>query len=548
MPTLTTTSPSDADLLARFAETRDEKAFSTLMQQHWGFVYAIAKRSLTNTALAEDATQQTFITLAKKAKTLRTNRPLGPWLYRTAIQEASNLRRGEMRHQKRNRDYQAISHLDSDSGNQHSAKLHQALSSLSEKDRQLIILRYYQGFTADQIATQLKISPAAAQRRTHRALERLSTLANSQEQDQTSFRQALPALLAPSLSPSPATLSKILATSGKSTGLLAPAAGWVLATAISVAAVKQSVPPPPADPPPNPEAPASTRVTSERKPRSSAPAPKPPRNPDVATFINQARNSPAGALAWGLEKFPSPNQLESFLREATHYLAQADLNFAKEILTAARGEKLRTAIIKEIFAEQFFDDPVSAIQWIESLPHHSDHTAATRVTFSSTFRNEHLIDQLQEALAVATKEPVRLWAVETLCQIYEELDETKILQLANTLEGEAREEALNHMVQIQLDRDHPLANELIDQLKGQVRINERSVAQRAPDRYLDTLLPWLSDPPNPRSGIYFDAGRLLEAWLAHDPKAARQWFQQNNPGEALWLSPQTRKALTLSTR
>ncbi|MDF1711775.1 MAG: sigma-70 family RNA polymerase sigma factor [Akkermansiaceae bacterium] len=153
MPALQTTYPSDPDLLTRFAETRDEKAFSTLMQRHWGFVYAIAKRSLTNTALAEDATQQTFITLAKKAKTLRTNRPLCSWLYRTAIHEASNLRRHEMRHQKRNRDYQAISQPDPEPQTQLSAKLHQALSSLSEKDRQLIILRYYQGLTADQIAT-----------------------------------------------------------------------------------------------------------------------------------------------------------------------------------------------------------------------------------------------------------------------------------------------------------------------------------------------------------------------------------------------------------
>lgn len=166
MPTLQTTSPSDSDLLTRFATSGDENAFAILMKRHWGFVFAIARRALTNTALAEDATQQTFITLAKKARSLCKSRPLGPWLYRTAIQESSNLRRREMRHQKRNQDYQAISQPESDPETQLSSKLHQALSSLSEKDRQLIILRYYQGLTADQIATQLKISPAAAQRRT----------------------------------------------------------------------------------------------------------------------------------------------------------------------------------------------------------------------------------------------------------------------------------------------------------------------------------------------------------------------------------------------
>ena len=178
MPTVQATPSSDSELLSRFAQSRDEEAFASLMKKHWGFVFSIARRSLENDALAEDATQQTFIALSKRAGKLSKNTALGPWLFRAVSHEASNLRRREQRLRKRNHDYATISDHRPEKENQLSDKLYQALANLSEKDRELVLLRFYEGLTADQIATRLKISPAAAQRRTHRALERLSAFAN----------------------------------------------------------------------------------------------------------------------------------------------------------------------------------------------------------------------------------------------------------------------------------------------------------------------------------------------------------------------------------
>ena len=70
MASLQTSKSSDSDLLTRFARERDDVAFATLMRRHWGFVYSVARSSLADSSLAEDASQQTFIALSKRAEKL----------------------------------------------------------------------------------------------------------------------------------------------------------------------------------------------------------------------------------------------------------------------------------------------------------------------------------------------------------------------------------------------------------------------------------------------------------------------------------------------
>jgi RNA polymerase sigma factor (sigma-70 family) len=77
-------SAADADLLARFAATRDESAFELLVWRHAALVQRICRAVLRDHHAAEDAAQAAFLVLARKAQTFAARGSVVGWLYRVA--------------------------------------------------------------------------------------------------------------------------------------------------------------------------------------------------------------------------------------------------------------------------------------------------------------------------------------------------------------------------------------------------------------------------------------------------------------------------------
>jgi RNA polymerase sigma factor (sigma-70 family) len=75
---------TDAELLARFAATRDEAAFELLVWRHAGFVQRVCRAVLRDHHAAEDAAQATFLALARKAHAFAGHDSAVGWLYRVA--------------------------------------------------------------------------------------------------------------------------------------------------------------------------------------------------------------------------------------------------------------------------------------------------------------------------------------------------------------------------------------------------------------------------------------------------------------------------------
>jgi DNA-directed RNA polymerase specialized sigma24 family protein len=83
----------DADLLARFAAGRDERAFALLVCRHGGTVFGVCRRMTGHRQDAEDTFQAVFLLLARKAGRLDRPELLGNWLYGVAVRVAGKARR-----------------------------------------------------------------------------------------------------------------------------------------------------------------------------------------------------------------------------------------------------------------------------------------------------------------------------------------------------------------------------------------------------------------------------------------------------------------------
>ncbi len=166
----------DMQLLAEYAARNSEEAFSTLVARHVNLVYSAALRQSRNRQEAEEITQAVFLILARKAKTLRQGTVLSGWLYQTARLTAANSLRREIRRQ--NRDQQAymqstLNQPEPEHWQQVGPMLEQAMSGLSDADRNAIVLRYFENKPLKEVGAALGASDDAAKMRVNRALEKL---------------------------------------------------------------------------------------------------------------------------------------------------------------------------------------------------------------------------------------------------------------------------------------------------------------------------------------------------------------------------------------
>jgi RNA polymerase sigma factor (sigma-70 family) len=137
----------------------------------------VALRLVCDSQWAEDVTQGAFLALAQNAGRLADRPVLSGWLHRTTQNIASKQIRTEVRRRAREQEAVIMNVLLPDeadaSWEEIAPQLDTALSDLVETDRDAIMLRYFEGKTALQIARSIGVSAEAAQKRVGRAVERL---------------------------------------------------------------------------------------------------------------------------------------------------------------------------------------------------------------------------------------------------------------------------------------------------------------------------------------------------------------------------------------
>jgi RNA polymerase sigma factor (sigma-70 family) len=163
-------------LLHEYARTGSEEAFTTLVSQYFNLVYTAAIRQLSDSELARDVAQMVFTDLARKARTISPQIPLAGWLYRSTTFAAAKVRRTEQRRLRREREASAMHNPGSEpetEWEQLQPLLDECLAVLGEKDRIIVLLRFFERMNLKQVGEAVGLSDEAAQKRTSRALEKM---------------------------------------------------------------------------------------------------------------------------------------------------------------------------------------------------------------------------------------------------------------------------------------------------------------------------------------------------------------------------------------
>jgi RNA polymerase sigma factor (sigma-70 family) len=166
----------DITLLREYAETGSEAAFAALVERYVNLVYSTALRSVGNPHAAEEITQAVFIILARKAQGLSQRTVLSGWLYQTTRLTAANFLRTEIRRQHREQEAYMQSLLNEPGPEvwpQIAPLLDAAMERLGEKDRNAIVLRFFENKSLGEVGLALGASEDAAKMRVNRALEKL---------------------------------------------------------------------------------------------------------------------------------------------------------------------------------------------------------------------------------------------------------------------------------------------------------------------------------------------------------------------------------------
>lgn len=168
---------SDMDLLRQYAHRQSESAFAELVGRHINLVFSVALRHVANVEDAEDVTQAVFILLARKAAALGPGTAVIGWLYKTTRFTAARAVRARARRHAREQEGSMQSGLsEADNGSvwrQLAPLLDEAMARLTEKERAVLGLRYFENRSAVETAALLGIGQWAAHKRTERAVEKL---------------------------------------------------------------------------------------------------------------------------------------------------------------------------------------------------------------------------------------------------------------------------------------------------------------------------------------------------------------------------------------
>lgn len=174
------TATSDEQLLRRIAEG-DRAALTELANRYADRVYGICYRYFRDADDAEDAAQETFVAVLRRADTFRGRAKVSTWLYRVATNACNDLAR------KRSRRPSTVPLEDRHAGpdpalteelerRELTGELRAALDELDPAQRDAVVLHDVLGWPQEEIAARDGVAVGTVKSRIHRGRGRLAAL------------------------------------------------------------------------------------------------------------------------------------------------------------------------------------------------------------------------------------------------------------------------------------------------------------------------------------------------------------------------------------
>jgi RNA polymerase sigma-70 factor (ECF subfamily) len=173
--------PADEELLLRIA-AGDRVAFSALYDRLAGPLYSLALKMLGQEAEAQDLVQEVFLTIWSKASSFDSARGTA---FSWAVTQLRNRAIDRIRSRKRRGELMETFGADlaphdgvrsasenAEAGDR-SRQVHAAMAKLSDEQRHVLRLAYFDGLTQSEIAAKLDEPLGTVKARAHRAMARL---------------------------------------------------------------------------------------------------------------------------------------------------------------------------------------------------------------------------------------------------------------------------------------------------------------------------------------------------------------------------------------
>jgi RNA polymerase sigma-70 factor (ECF subfamily) len=173
---------SDRDLVEGLLE-RAESSLAEIYKRHGGAVFGLSRRVLNDDSLAEDVTQEIFLRLWNEPQRFEADRgTLRSYLNRQS--HSRSIERVRSEEARRRREDRAVESGSPDSAATESEvfagiesdRIRRALECLDQKERQVIVLAYYGGYSYREVATRLGLPEGTVKSQMRAGLRHLSVL------------------------------------------------------------------------------------------------------------------------------------------------------------------------------------------------------------------------------------------------------------------------------------------------------------------------------------------------------------------------------------